>query len=56
MSRTVEECIESLRRLAPLIAESRDAFDRERRLTDGVFRALAEAGLFRLWLPRALGL
>jgi alkylation response protein AidB-like acyl-CoA dehydrogenase len=40
--------------LAPLIAERRAAFDRERRLTDDVFEALADAGLFRLWLPSAL--
>jgi alkylation response protein AidB-like acyl-CoA dehydrogenase len=55
MSRTAEDCIESLRLLAPLVAESREAFDRERRITDDVFRALCEAGLFRLWLPQALG-
>ena len=47
--------LEALRRLAPLIAEHRDAFDRERRLTDAVFAALADVGLFRLWLPKALG-
>jgi alkylation response protein AidB-like acyl-CoA dehydrogenase len=41
--------------LAPLISAHRDAFDRERRLPDAVFAALAEAGLFRLWLPAALG-
>ena len=45
----------ALRKLAPLIAEHRAAFDRERRLPDIVFNALADAGLFRLWLPASLG-
>jgi alkylation response protein AidB-like acyl-CoA dehydrogenase len=45
----------AIRELAPLVAGHRDAFDRERRLSDPVFAALADAGLFRLWLPRALG-
>src|SRR5262249_17866896 len=47
--------LESFRKLAPLIAEHRGAFDRERRLPDEVFEALADAGLFRLWLPTSLG-
>lgn len=47
--------LEALRGLAPLIAEHRAAFDRDRRLPDAVFGALAGAGLFRLWLPRTLG-
>lgn len=42
-------------KLAPLVEEQRGLFDRDRRLTDEVFRALAAAGLFRLWLPAALG-
>lgn len=45
----------ALRELGPLIAEHRSAFDRERRLPDIVFCALADARLFRLWLPRSLG-
>ncbi|MGE0700281.1 MAG: acyl-CoA dehydrogenase family protein [Hyphomicrobiaceae bacterium] len=48
-------CIEAIRSLAPLIAEYRVAFDRDRRIPDVVFRALADAGLFRLWLPKSLG-
>ena len=42
-------------RVAPTVAEHRASFDQERRLPDVVFKALADAGLFRLWLPEALG-
>jgi alkylation response protein AidB-like acyl-CoA dehydrogenase len=47
--------LEALRRIEPLVAEYRSTFDRERQLHQRVFEALAEAGLFRLWLPEALG-
>jgi indole-3-acetate monooxygenase len=47
--------LETLRGLAPLIAKHRAAFDRDRRLPDAVFNVLADAGLFRLWLPRSIG-
>lgn len=52
---SVASLLASLDRLAPLITERRSAFDRDRRLPDDVFSALAKAGLFRLWLPRSLG-
>ncbi len=54
-SKDASEYLEALCGLAPLIAEHRAAFDRDRRLPDTVFAALADAGLFRLWLPRTLG-
>lgn len=44
-----------LRDLEPLVKEHRASFDRDRQLPDPVFEALADAGLFRLWLPRSLG-
>jgi alkylation response protein AidB-like acyl-CoA dehydrogenase len=47
--------LDALERLAPLVRERRDMFDRMRRLPEDVFEALADAGLFRLWLPRAIG-
>jgi alkylation response protein AidB-like acyl-CoA dehydrogenase len=47
--------LESIGALAPLVAQCRLSFDHERRLTDSIFDALADAGLFRLWLPEALG-
>lgn len=51
----VAEYFEALEKLSPLVEEHRTAFDRDRRLPDVVAQALAEAGLFRLWLPAALG-
>lgn len=51
----VQDLLDALRRLAPLIDERRAEFETLRRLPDEVFEALADAGLFRLWLPRALG-
>jgi alkylation response protein AidB-like acyl-CoA dehydrogenase len=47
--------LDAIERLAPLVEEHRASFDRDRRLPDEVFRELAKAGLFRLWLPAALG-
>ena len=51
----VAEYLAAIHRLAPLIAQHRASFDEERRLPDVLFNALADAGLFRLWLPEALG-
>jgi indole-3-acetate monooxygenase len=51
----VAETLSAIAALAPLIAEHRHTFDRDRRLPDAVFRALADAGLFRLFLPQKLG-
>jgi len=47
--------LEAIALLEPLIVEHRAAFDSERRLPDPVFNSLADAGLFRLWLPEELG-
>jgi indole-3-acetate monooxygenase len=50
--------IHALRRvqeLAPIVALHRPELDTARRLPQPVFEALADAGLLRLWLPRALG-
>jgi alkylation response protein AidB-like acyl-CoA dehydrogenase len=40
---------------APLVATHREAMDRDRRLPRPLFEAIADAGLLRLWAPRALG-
>ncbi|MBR0697896.1 acyl-CoA dehydrogenase family protein [Bradyrhizobium lablabi] len=52
---SVADHLAAIDRLAPLIAAERQCFDHDRRLPDALFNALAEAGLFRLYLPRALG-
>ncbi|WBL75795.1 acyl-CoA dehydrogenase family protein [Bradyrhizobium xenonodulans] len=51
----VRRLLEAVQALDPLIAAQRSQFDGARRLPDEVFAALADAGLFRLWLPGALG-
>jgi alkylation response protein AidB-like acyl-CoA dehydrogenase len=47
--------LDAIERLAPMVEQHRASFDHDRRIPDVVFRAFAEAGLFRLWLPSALG-
>lgn len=47
--------IGEIRGLAPLVAQHREALDRDRRIPKPMFDALAELDLFRLWLPKALG-
>jgi alkylation response protein AidB-like acyl-CoA dehydrogenase len=47
--------LDAIEKLAPLVEEHRASFDRDCKLPETVFRALAEAGLFRLWLPAAMG-
>jgi alkylation response protein AidB-like acyl-CoA dehydrogenase len=47
--------LDSLRRLAPLIEEHAPIAERERRLPLPVVKAMTEAGLFRLYVPRSLG-
>jgi alkylation response protein AidB-like acyl-CoA dehydrogenase len=47
--------LNTIEKLGPLVDEHRASFDRDRKLPKAVFRALAGAGLFRLWLPAAMG-
>jgi alkylation response protein AidB-like acyl-CoA dehydrogenase len=51
----VADHLAAIARVAPLVAEHSASFDQDRRLPDVVFNALADAGLFRLWLPEVLG-
>lgn len=51
----VSDLLDAIERIAPRICRRRDEFDKLRRLPDEIFEALADAGLFRLWLPRAVG-
>ena len=41
--------------LAPLVETLRDRFDRDRSLPPELVAALRDMGLFRMWVPRALG-
>lgn len=43
------------RGLAPLVDTLRDRFDQDRTLPDALVEAMHAAGLFRMWVPRALG-
>jgi indole-3-acetate monooxygenase len=47
--------VEGVRALAPLIREHADRIESERRLPEPVVRALTEVGVFRHFVPRALG-
>ena len=47
--------VETVRALAPLIQEHAAAMETDRRLPEPVVRALAEAEIFRLLVPRKLG-
>ena len=51
----VSEYLAAIQRLGPLIEQQRRHFDERRRIPDQVFAALADAGLFRLYLPKTLG-
>jgi indole-3-acetate monooxygenase len=47
--------IETVRALAPQIQSSAEESERTRRLPLPLVKAMAQAGLFRLWIPRGLG-
>src|SRR5271170_5695873 len=47
--------IDAAKALAPQIRASAEESERARRLSLPVVDAMAQAGLFRLWIPRALG-
>jgi alkylation response protein AidB-like acyl-CoA dehydrogenase len=49
------DMLDAARRLDPLVASLRHRFDKERQLPPELVDALGQAGLFAMWLPRALG-
>ena len=51
----VRPLLDSVLGLAPLIRDRADEAERNHRLSPAVVRALAEAGVFRMGVPRALG-
>ncbi len=52
---TVARVLDRLHVLAPQVEGHRERMDCERRLPSPLLAALADAGLFRLWLPKSLG-
>jgi len=52
---TIEDWQQAVQRLAPVVAEYRDELDVQCRLPQPIFESLADAGLLRLWLPKAIG-
>jgi alkylation response protein AidB-like acyl-CoA dehydrogenase len=47
--------IDAAAALAPLIEASQEESERSRRLPTSLVEAMAQSGLFRLWIPRCLG-
>jgi len=47
--------IDAINRLAPQIEMSAEEIERARRLPSRLVEAMADAGLFRLWIPKSLG-
>ena len=47
--------LDAARKLAPMISACADQIEADRELPRSLFEALADAGLFQLALPRALG-
>ena len=52
---TAAALLQAARDLKPAIVAARATIDRERQLPASLVENLREAGLFQLWLPRALG-
>ena len=51
----VDERLDIVERIAPVLRESAASADVERALPKAAMEVMVEAGIFRTWLPRALG-
>jgi alkylation response protein AidB-like acyl-CoA dehydrogenase len=54
-ARHLDMFLSSVRQLEPLIREHAEAAEQQRRLSQPVVTALADAGIFRMYTPRTLG-
>src|ERR1700722_8341581 len=52
---TGEKLLATARRLEPMVAGLRERFDQDRQLPRQLVDELHAAGLFRMWLPSAMG-
>src|SRR5215471_8197964 len=55
LSARASSFIDAAKRLAPRIQASAEEVEQSRRLPLPLVEAMAQAGLFRLWIPRSLG-
>jgi len=55
MAVTREALVESVARLEPILREHAAEAETRRRLSDAAAAAMKEAGLYRMWIPRAYG-
>ncbi len=47
--------VRAAEKLEPMILAERDAIERDRGLSPDLFRAMRDAGLFSLWVPKSMG-
>jgi alkylation response protein AidB-like acyl-CoA dehydrogenase len=52
---TTEALLESVARIEPILREHTGEAESRRRLSDVAAGAMKEAGLYRMWIPRAYG-
>ncbi len=55
MAVTTEALLESVARIEPILREHAAEAESRRRLSDAAAAAMQEAGLYRMWIPRAYG-
>lgn len=54
-NQTVSDLLGAIERIAPVIAENARAAEADRHLSDAVYQAMYDAGLYAMLAPRAYG-
>ena len=54
-NQTVSDLLGEIERIGPLITENAGAAEADRRLSDAVYQAMCDAGLFAMLAPKAYG-